>query len=157
MPEPTVEGSGDIGHLVDFALMNVEHRFFNLRKLCDEIDVRKCTTTEEIKATITELCTHKLELYGMICKFVLSELGVTNKSSPAFKLLEGLSNNVKITLYDVGDEYKVNERIFMEVNHSVHPHPFIFNPGSAQIFNPGSVQILSEEMAKALRRVLEKL
>ena len=145
---PVVEGSGDIGHLVDFALMNVEHRFLNLRMLRDEIDVRKCTTAEEIKATITELCTHKLELYGMNCKFVLSELGVTNKSSPAFKLLEGLSNNEKIALYEIGHVYNVNKHLFMNVNHSVRPHPFIFNR---------SVQILSEGMAKALRRELEKL
>ena len=146
---PEVEGSGDIGHLVDFALMNADHLFLNLRTLRDKINRSKCTTAEEIKATITELCTDKLELYGRICKFVLSKLGVTNKSSPAFKLLEGLSNNEKIELHDVGQVYKVKDRLFKEINNSVRPHPFIFNHKS--------VEILSEEMAKALREELLKV
>ena len=145
--EPAVEGSGDIGHLVDFALMNAEHHFLYLRKLCEKIDESKCTTTEEIEATIRKYRTNKLELYSRICRFVLSKLGVTNKSSPAFKLLERLSNNEKVSLNDVKKVYKVDDSLFVEANHKVRPHPFIFSPES--------VQISSEEMAKALRGELE--
>ena len=146
---PAVEGSGDIGHLVDFALMNVDHRFIYLRKLCEKIDESECTTTEEIEATIRKYHTNKLELYSRICDFVLSELGVTNKSSPAFKLLERLSNNEKVSLNDVKKVYKVDHRKFVEANRKVRPHPFIFSPKS--------VQISSDEMAKALRGELEEL
>ena len=143
---PEVEGSGEIGHLVDFALMNLEHRFLNLRKLRERIDESECKTTEEIKATITEYCTSKLLLYNRICNNVLSNLGVTSKSSPAFKLLERLSNNEEVPLNDVKNVHKVDEQLFVTTNHTVRPHPFIFNPES--------VQILSKEMAKALREVL---
>ena len=146
---PEVEGSGEIGHLVDFALMNLEHRFLNLRKLRERIEQSECTTTEEIKATITEYCTSKLLLYNRICNNVLSNLGVTSKSSPAFKLLERLSNNEEVPLNDVKNVHKVDEQLFVTTNHTVRPHPFIFNPES--------VQILSKEMAKALREVLLKL
>ena len=143
---PAVEGSGD---LLDFAVMNVEHHFLYLRQLCEKIYVRKCTTTEEIKAIITEYCTDKLMDYSLICSVVLSELGVTNKSSPAFRLLECLSNNENIILDDVQEIYKVDRKLFVKINLSMRPHPFIFYRRS--------VQISSEEMAKVLRGKLEKL
>ena len=141
--------SGDIGHLVDFALLNVELRLLALRMLGIEVDLRKCTTTEEIKAAISMYHTKTYRLYTNICQDVLKRLGVTNKSSPAFKLMEHLSNNEAVDYFDFQDDYEVDKALFNEVNHSLRPHPFVFKELS--------VQILSEEMAKALRALLLKM